>query len=324
MNKKIKVSLIIIVPLLIVAAVITVKLIPKGNSTEVIQEIAPKIGSLQTIISTTGTVLPKNRLEIKPSVNGRIESILVKEGQKVKTGEVLAWMSSTERAALLDAAKGQSEKQLKYWQEVYKPIALLSPIDGEVIVATTQPGQTVTTADAVLVLSDHLIARAQVDETDIGKIRLSQDATIILDAYPDTKIKAAVEHIYYESQTVNNVTIYNVDLIPVEVPLFLRSGMNATVDFIETSKENALILPLEAIIKEKGEDYVLVKQNGNKEPVKRLVKLGITNDKDAEIISGIDAQSIIILKTQKFILPQSSVGNSPFTPFGAGRGTGRR
>ena len=85
----------------------------------------------------------------------------------------------------------------------------------------------------MVVLSDHLIVRAQVDETDIGKITPDMKAIITLDAYPDTKIKASVEHIYYESKTVNNVTIYEVDLIPEEVPAFFRSGMNATVDFIE-------------------------------------------------------------------------------------------
>ncbi|MFA4993628.1 MAG: HlyD family efflux transporter periplasmic adaptor subunit, partial [Candidatus Omnitrophota bacterium] len=240
-----------IVPVFLAAVIfLIIKIWPKADSGEVTVEISPNFGSIQTIISTTGTILPKNRLEIKPPVNGRVESVLVKEGQGVKAGETLAWMSSTERAALLDAAQGQGPEQLKYWQEAYKPIALLAPIDGEVIVATTQPGQTITTSDAVVVLSDHLIVRAQVDETDIGKIKEGQNAVIYLDAYPDTKIKATVEHIYYESETVNNVTIYKADLLPENVPEFFRSGMNATIDFIEHSKENALLLPLEAVHKE--------------------------------------------------------------------------
>src|SRR5512135_343190 len=200
------------------------KLARPASTRETVREVTPHRGTIQTIISTTGTVLPKNRLQVKPPVNGRVESVLVQEGDKVKAGQVVAWMSSTDRAALLDNARGQGEAALKYWQDAYKPIALLAPIDGEVIVATTQPGQTVTTADAVIVLSDHLIVRAQTDETDIGKIKGGEKAEVILDAYPDTTIKASVEHIYYESQTVNNVTIYNVDLVPAEVPVFFRSG----------------------------------------------------------------------------------------------------
>ncbi|MDP2911153.1 MAG: efflux RND transporter periplasmic adaptor subunit [Candidatus Omnitrophota bacterium] len=112
----------------------------KKSPDEVLKEISPVIGSIETFISSTGTILPKNRLEIKPPVNGRIEKILVKEGDEVKTGDTLAWMSSTERAALIDAARAKGEEALKYWEETYKPIPLLAPIDGEVIVEKIQPG----------------------------------------------------------------------------------------------------------------------------------------------------------------------------------------
>ncbi len=283
-------------------------------SDEMVEEITPTVGSIRTFISCTGTVLPKNRLEIKPPVGGRIERILIQEGDKVKTGQILAWMSSTERAALLDAARGKGEKALQYWEETYKPIPLPAPIDGEVIVAKTQPGQTITTADAVVVLSDHLIVRAQVDETDIGKITTDMKAIITLDAYPDIKIKASVGHIYYESKTVNNVTIYEVDLTPEEVPHFFRSGMNASVDFIEQSRENALLIPQEAAYKEKDEDFVYVKQNNGRQPQAVRVKLGISNDKNVEVLSGINENDRIILKAKKYRLPKNNIGSNPFMP----------
>lgn len=300
---------------LIIFTFVMIKVKGSKPNNEIIKEITPTIGTITTFVSTTGTVLPKNRLELKPPVGGRVESVEVGEGDKVKTGQILAWMSSTERAALLDAARGQGEEALEYWEGAYKAIPLLSPIEGEVIVATTQPGQTVTTADAVLVLSDHLIVRAQVDETDIGKINNGQAATITLDAYPDTKIKGTVEHIYYESKTVNNVTIYEVDVIPDEVAPFFRSGMNATVNFIIQSKENALLVPLEAVHKEKEENYVLVKQANGKAPLKTPVTLGICEDKNAEIISGINANDKIIITTKKYVLPSGTTGTNPFLPF---------
>lgn len=312
-NKKILI-IFIILAVLIISAFVFLKLNNKNSNSEITKEINPVIGSIQVYISTTGTVLPKNRLEVKPPVNGRIESILAVEGQKVKVGQILAWMSSTERAALLDAAQGQGEEKLKYWKEAYKAIPLLSPIGGEVIVATTQPGQTVTTSDAVIVLSDHLIVRAQVDETDIGKVKLEQKAVISLDAYPDTKIKAKVEHIYYESQTVNNVTIYPVDLVPEEVPQFFRSGMNANVDFIAQSKENILIVPIEAVHKEKEESFVLLKQNNDKAPRRVAVKLGIADDKNVEIVSGVSEKDTLLLTTKKYTLPKSTTGSNPFMP----------
>ena len=275
--------------------------------------IHPHVGDIQTTVSTTGTVLPKNRLEVKPPVNGRIEQVLVKEGQKVNAGDTIAVMSSTDRAALLDAARGQGEEKLKYWQEVYKPIALIAPINGEVIVGTIQPGQTVTTNDPVIVLSDHLIVRAQVDETDIGKIEQNQKAVIGLDAYPEARINASVEHIYYESKIVNNVTIYDVDLLPEAVPSYFRSGMNANVDFIQESKQGVLILPLNAVHKEQNRTFVMVKSNGSKKATQRTVTLGISDDKNAEIVFGLTKDDSVILRTKKYALPQSS-GSSPLTP----------
>ncbi|MHB8154635.1 MAG: efflux RND transporter periplasmic adaptor subunit [Candidatus Omnitrophota bacterium] len=323
MNKEFKIILVIVV-VLVASVFIAMRFKPKVDTDNIVREAMVTRGSIQTIISTTGTVLPKNRLEVRPPVGGRIESILVKEGQKVKIGTTLAWMSSTERAALLDAARGQGEEKLKYWQEAYKPIALLAPINAEVIVATTQPGQTVTTADAVVVLSDQLIGRAQVDETDIRKVKFGQKAVIILDAYPDTKINAVVEHIYYESKTVNNVTIYEVDLIPENIPDFFRSGMNTTINFIENSKEDILIIPVEAIYRDKDESFVLIKKEGQIDLLRQPVEFGITDDKFIEVLSGVQEKDVLMIKNKKFVLPKSDTGSSPFTPFGQKKTTTTR
>ncbi|MDP2942153.1 MAG: HlyD family efflux transporter periplasmic adaptor subunit [Candidatus Omnitrophota bacterium] len=317
-NKKWKIFLVFIV-IAAAAAFLVIRSKSGAVKGETTQEITPTTGAIQNFVSTTGTVLPENRLELKPPINGRVDKILVREGDKVKTGQTLAWMSSTERATLLDAAKGKGEETLKYWEEAYKPIPLLAPIDSEVIVATVQPGQTVTTADPVLVLSDRLIVRAQVDETDIGKIKPGQSATVALDAYPAVKVDSTVGHIYYESKTVNNVTIYEVDLIPEKVPDFFRSGMNANIDFMEEKKENALLVPLEAVHKDKDGSYVLLSQGAGKEPVRQAVTPGISDENNTEIVSGLTADQKIVLKSQKYALPSTKTGTNPFSPFGSRR-----
>ncbi|MBL8013094.1 MAG: HlyD family efflux transporter periplasmic adaptor subunit [Candidatus Omnitrophica bacterium] len=275
--------------------------------------VSPHRGDIRKVVTTTGSLLPKNRLEIKPPVSGRLEQILVQEGDSVKAGQTIAWMSSTERAALLDAARGQGEESLKYWQEVYKPIPLIAPIDGEVIVGTIQPGQTLTTADPVVVLSDRLIVRAQVDETDIGRIQKGQKATISLDAYPDTRIDATVDHIYYESQVVNNVTIYKVDLLPSDVPVFFRSGMSANIEFVQESKENILVLPISAVQKKDGESFVLRRDSRGKVE-KRDVEIGLEDDRNVEIVSGVTEDDEIVLRTQKYSPPKASSGGNPMMP----------
>ena len=103
-NKKWKVLLVIIIAIGI-AAFFFIR--SKGGSApkEEIREITPTTGMIENFVTTTGTVLPQNRLEMKPPVAGRVDQILVKEGEMVKTGQTLAWMSSTERAAVLDAAR---------------------------------------------------------------------------------------------------------------------------------------------------------------------------------------------------------------------------
>ncbi len=280
---------------------------------EVVKEISPVIGSIKTFISSTGTIMPKNRLEIKPPVNGRIESILVKEGDEVKTGDMLAWMSSTERAALLDSARAQGKKAFQYWEEAYKPIPLVAPINGEVIVRNIEPGQTVSVSDSVLVLSDRLIVEAQVDETDIGKIKINQGANISLDAYPDIKVGGRVDKISYESTIVNNVTIYKVDIVPDKVPSVFRSGMSANVDIITLNRKNVLTIPNDALIQNNGSRFVLREKNGKKELTQ--IGLGATDDKDFEVISGLSTNDTILITTLKFIPQQNTKqSTSPFLP----------
>jgi len=282
---------------------------------EIAREIRPAIGNIQTVISTTATVQPQNRLEIKPPINGRIDEILVKEGEKVAVGQTLAWMSSTERAALLDAARARGPEAMKYWADVYKPTPLVSPIDGEVIVSITEPGQTITAADVVVVLSDRLIVQAQVDETDVGKVNIGQGVAISLDAYPDIKVAGEVDHIYYESKLVNNVTIYQVDILPDTVPPVFRSGMTATVNIVEMEKNDVLIIPLEAVKRGKDGDYVFISRGVGKKPAERSVELGLSDEKNTEVLSGLSEEDKILAVSQKIPLSDAPRPNSnPLMP----------
>jgi membrane fusion protein, macrolide-specific efflux system len=289
----------------------------KNNTTNAVAvtEIHAFYGNIHIAISTTGTVEPQNRLEIKPPIAGRIEKILVKEGQNVKIGDVLALMSSTERATLLDAAKLEGEENIKYWENVYKTTPLIAPIDGEVIVRAVEPGQTVVASDAIIVLSDRLIVKAQVDETDIGSVQIGQKATISLDAYPEIKTDAVVDHISYESTVVNNVTIYKVDILPDSIPEVFRSGMSASIEIIKASKDNVLLVPIEAIKKDNNQSYVMLGSGQDQPSVKKQVQVGIINDENAEIISGLTTEDTLLIKSQTFT-PQktSSTGSNPFMP----------
>lgn len=317
-NKKIKIYLGILV-ILAFLPILVMNARKNKSVVDAVREVKPARGTIQTFISTTGIVQPQNRLEIKPPIGGRIEEVLVEEGDKVKVGEVMARMSSTERAALLDAAHSQGAEALEYWREVYKATPLIAPIDGEVIVRAVEPGQTVTSNDALIVLSDRLIVEAQVDETDIGKVKLGQDADIGLDAYPEVRAQGKVGHISYESEILNNVTIYKVDIIPEKVPEVFRSGMSANIHITEKSRENVLLIPLNAVVEEKGGRFVMIKKRRGAEPEKVKVDLGISDDTNIEVISGVGPEDRIMVKKQKYALQKKDSKSNPFMPFGQKR-----
>ncbi len=271
---------------------------------------------LSVSVLATGVVQPQNRVEIKPPIPGRAEEILVREGQEVRKGQVLAWMSSVERAALLDAARAKGPSELAHWQDLYKPTPLVAPLGGLVISRNVEPGQSVTAQDPVLVMSNRLIVKAQVDETDIGRVGLGQEAEIVLDAYPRERVSARVDHVAYEARTVNNVTIYEVEVAPGSVPGFMRSGMTANVTFLVARRENALVLPAEAVRQEEGGSFVLVPDpSGKGRPLRREIKTGISDGKRIEVLSGIEEGDPVLVRA--FQLPKGGgPQGSPFSPWG--------
>ncbi len=284
-----------------------------GTSNSTIQYEASVIvrGNIETYVDASGTVQPQNRLEIKAPIAGRMDEVLVDEGQDVKKGQILAWMSSTERAALLDAARSSSVENVKEWEKLYRPTPVVAPLSGMIISRKVEPGQTFTASDAILVMSDRLTVKAKLDETDIASIKTGNVANIILDAYPETKIPATVDQIAFEATTVNNVTTYIVDVLPGSVPEFMRSGMTANVTFTQETRTNILLVPNEAIKYKEKIAYVLVPSRNSK-PIEKEITTGITNGKDTEVLSGLDENSTVLLP--KLSLNGIKKTINPFTP----------
>lgn len=277
--------------------------------------------TIEVNVLATGVVQPENRLEIKPPIAGRADQVLVEEGRKVKAGQPLLLMSSTERAALLDAARARGPEELKKWRELYRPAPVLAPVNGTIILKNIEPGQTFTTSDAVYVMSDRLTVQAQVDETDIGQVRVGEPATIFLDAYPDQKINGKVDKVAFEAKTVNNVTTYTATILPDEIPDFMRSGMTANITFKVAAKERVLTVPADAI-KTRGNQKIVLA--AGQPPRELTVETGITDGKRVEIVSGLNENdSILIPKIENFLKAKNQGAN----PFGGpmnNSGQGRR
>jgi macrolide-specific efflux system membrane fusion protein len=289
------------------------------QSQPVYQEVVVTRGDIEATILSTGVVQPKNRLEIKPPIAGRAETILVDEGQVVKKGQIMAWMSSTERAALIDAARAKGPEELKRWEELYRATPVLAPIGGTVILRNVEPGQTFTGNDAVFVMSDRLTVKAQVDETDIAQVRLQQPARILLDAYPDKPLVGKVDQIAYDAKTVNNVTTYEVEVLPGETPAFMRSGMTANVVFVSAVHPNVLLMPSNAVKVRDGHSFILLpSEKPNGAPVEKEIKTGLSDGKRIEVLEG-------VTEGEKLLAQRLRAGgsgdttSSPFMPFGRKR-----
>ena len=283
------------------------------------QSVTVARSNLCVRVSTTGLVQPQNRLEIRPPIPGRVEAVLAREGQSVRRGQILSWISSTERAALLDAARAKGEKELTYWESLYKPAPIVAPLDGDIIARNVEPGQTITAAEALFVLSDRLIVQAKVDETDIGRIALTQAATLTLDAYPKETVTGTVDSIAFEAKTVNNVTMYMVDILPERIPPFYRSGMTANIEILTTMTNGVLVVPTEAIGTETNRLFVRMPGAAGAPPRTRIVTTGATDGKYTEVTAGLNEGDTVLVSSVVLPSAKGPGGSNPFMPFARGR-----
>jgi macrolide-specific efflux system membrane fusion protein len=310
--------------LLAVAVIVLVVVRRKGGPEVSFREVTVERGDLNVEIVSTGTVQPQNRLEIKPPIAGRVERVLAQEGQEVRRGQVLAWMSSTERAALLDAARAKGPQELARWEELYRATPILAPIKGSIILRNVESGQTFTNADSVFVMSDRLTVKAQVDETDIAQVKTGQSAKIVLDAYASESIPAKVDKIAYDAKTVNNVTTYTVDVVPAESPAFMRSGMTANVSFLVEERKGVLVVPSEALRFEGVRAFVQVPGADPRKPNEVAVETGATDGKRTEVKGGLNEGDRVLIREAQNLSGGGKSNSNPFMPRVPPRSTGGR
>ncbi|MDE2313256.1 MAG: HlyD family efflux transporter periplasmic adaptor subunit [Elusimicrobia bacterium] len=273
---------------------------------EQITYVKVKRGPIEGISEATGYVAPLNRVEIKPSVSGRIEKLNVDEGDVVKAGEVLAEMSSTDRVAILDAARAQGPAVYKKWEDTYLPIPIISPLSGRIILRNVVVGQMVDASTVIYALSDRLVVYAQVDETDIGRIRKGMPARITLDAYPNRVVQARVFDILREGVNNNNVITYNVKIEPVGgAPDYYRSQMTANIDFILKKEDDALLVPAVAVSQKNGGSSVLVPGPDGK-LVAKAVTIGIQGVNNDEVLSGLSEGDTVVIRQKRYVPEQAA------------------
>jgi macrolide-specific efflux system membrane fusion protein len=266
------------------------------------QETTLKPRDIRNEFRVAGWVMARNTVQIKSPIDGRIEEINVHEGDSIKKGQTLFWMSSGERASMIDAARAIGDSELKRWQEIYKPTPVVAPMNGFIISRKKEPGQTIIRTDEVLRMADDLIVGINIDETDFRHIKIGSKVKMFLDAYPDQPFEGIIEHVSYDAASVNNVIVYEVKIRPLTKPEVFRSGMTVTTIIIGDEKDGALSIPSGFITNKGGKETVMIKTgNAKKTEFKKVeVKTGVSDGRATEILSGLDSnETVVLLKQNK-------------------------
>jgi HlyD family secretion protein len=178
-------------------------------------------------------------------------------------------------------------------------------MDGIVTSRPVQTGQIIASGisnvgggTTLMTLSDlrRIFVMANVDESDIGKIKDGQKAIITADAYPGKRFTGKVVRVATKGVTNSNVVTFEVKIeIEGDGKNYLKPEMTANVDVQADRRENALLLPNETIQFGRQGYFVYKQDDNNSSGTRVAVKTGITDGLNTEIISGVKEGDKIII-----------------------------
>lgn len=359
----------IAVVLIILAAIYYFNLQSQPKTTYLTE--TAKYSDIQQTVVATGTVRSSNRVEVGARVSGKVEKILVKLGQKVKKGELIAELDSITQENTLNSAQAQLaayKAQLVAAQTAYRVansnfqrIAKLykrkasslddyenaqnnldsakanveqiqaqikqseievntaatnlnytkitSPIDGTVISIPVSVGQTVnanqTTPTIIQVADlDTMLIKPEISEGDITKIKPGMKVQFTTLAEPDEIYQAEIASVdpalttltdneYSESVSDTNAIYYYANMLVPNPEHKLQIGMTTQNTIITAQKQHVLVVPTLAIQKRNGQNSVQI-LDGDK-VVEKVVQIGLHDDINTEILSGLNEGDNVIL-----------------------------
>ena len=212
--------------------------------------------------------------------------------------------------AKLKAAVASAEAQLKQQQVQLEDTIIRAPFSGIVTQRYATVGAYVSpaisasddasaTSTSIVALAKGLEVLAKVPEVDIPQIKQGQKVEIAIDAYPDEVFQGRVRLIAPEAVVEQNVTSFQVRVAIDETANKLRSGMNVSeVTFIGNNIQNALLIPQELIVTQKGKTGVWLLGEKNK-PQFKLVTIGANIDNQIQVLEGLKAGDRIFIDLPK-------------------------
>jgi len=172
-------------------------------------------------------------------------------------------------------------------QRYAEPGAFVAP-------TTTAAAVAGASSSSIVELSSGLEVEAKVPESDLGRLRLGQPASVRVDAFPDRSFAARIRRISPRAVKQNNVNSFEVKLALVEPPTDLRIGMTADVSFQTGQLRADTVVPTVSIVTEDGRPGVLL-VGRDRQPKFQPVELGPSSGKDTAILSGIKAGTRVFI-----------------------------
>lgn len=197
--------------------------------------------------------------------------------------------------AIAAADVQQQEAALRVAQVNLDHSLIRAPIAGTVVELPIKAGELMQPGSVVARITrlDALYVKAQIDEVDLSRLQVGQQAEIQFDTQPAVKYAATLFEISpavsVEKLKSRNVAV---KLRLTEPPPFLRPGMSADVEIIVANVDDVLLVPAQTVMAKNKEQFVYVLADGV--VVKRLVEVGRSNWDAVEVVHGLNLDEAVI------------------------------
>lgn len=272
-------------------------------------------GDLKKTVSTSGYLQPADEKALIFSLNGEIEEVLTSEGKRVTEGEALVRLEKSQQELNYLRAKNTyeliktsgSESEINE-QELNFQIAkknledttLKAPFSGLITNVSAKPGDFIGSGNEVAYIIDDSSYEIEVavNEIDSLEIEVGQEVIIILDAFPGREFSGRVREIHNYTQNVNGVVTLPVTVQLDKADRQFKPGFSALVEIIIGRAEGKLLVPISAILDQKGQQMV-VKVVDNKS-VFTPVKAGFSDGVYTAIEEGLAEGEEIVINVYEF------------------------
>ena len=211
----------------------------------------------------------------------------------MKENEIELVLSEVKRS---DIAVDEAEERLDETE-------IFAPINGVIIEKLVEEGQIIAsgisnvsggTAIATIADMSLLFIIADIDETDIGSVKIGHAVQITADAFPNEVFKGKITRIAPQGVIDNSITIFKAKIeIKGTGKILLKPMMSANIDIVTHQVKDTVYVTRAGIRKdEEGEFAVILK---NDQPEKVRIKTGIKNPIHIQIISGLNPDEEVIL-----------------------------